>query len=191
MLDVCSSTAPQEFARKRAPSATQWKWNSSMPTNLEIVPRLLSFAAASFVLLAVANADAQSPATSSVVIPPIPSGQARIWIYRGSQPTAPIEVPHMEAVTLNGVNVGYTQEGGGFYRNVAPGHYVIAAPSLALDPDQSATLDLAAGQEAYLKLDMLEWSGMGENNVDVVRVRVTPPQTARTAIAQLAFLGGN
>jgi hypothetical protein len=38
---------------------------------------------------------------------------------------------------------------------------------------------------------MLEWSGMGENNVDVVRVRLMPPQTARTAIAQLAFLGGN
>ena len=162
-----------------------------MPTNLKIVPRLLSFAAASFVLLAVANADAQSPATNSVVNPPIPAGQARIWVYRGSQSTAPIEVPHMEAVTLNGVNVGYEQLGGGFYRNVAPGHYVIAAPSLALDPDQTATVDLAAGQEAYLKLDMLEWSGMGENNVDVVRVRLMPSQTARTAIAQLAFLGGN
>jgi hypothetical protein len=52
-----------------------------MPTNLKIVPRLLSFAAAAFVLLAVVNADAQSPATRSVVIPPIPPGQARIWIY--------------------------------------------------------------------------------------------------------------
>jgi hypothetical protein len=37
-----------------------------MPTNLKIVPRLSSFAAAGFVLLAVVNADAQSPATSSV-----------------------------------------------------------------------------------------------------------------------------
>ena len=162
-----------------------------MPTNLRIVSRLLSFAAAAFVLVAVVNADAQPPTTRSVVIRPIPPGQARIWIYRGSQPTAPIEVPHMEAVTFNGVNVGYTQQGGGFYRNVAPGHYVIAALSLALDPDQTATVDLAAGQEAYLKLDMLEWSGMGENNVDVVRVRLMPPQTARPAIAQLAFLGGN
>jgi len=62
---------------------------------------------------------------------------------------------------------------------------------LALDPDQTATVDLAAGQEAYLKLDMLEWSGMGENNVDVVRVRLMPPQIARSMIAQLAFLGGN
>ena len=162
-----------------------------MPTNLRIVSRLLSFAAAAFVLVAVVNADAQPPTTRSVVIRPIPPGQARIWIYRGSQPTAPIEVPHMEAVTLNGVNVGFTQQGGGIYRNVAPGHYVIAAPGLALDPDQSATLDLAAGQEAYLKLDTLSWPGMGENNVDVVRVRLMPPQIARSMIAQLAFLGGN
>ena len=66
---------------------------------------------------------------SSVVIPPIPPGQARVWIYRGSQPTDPFNYPHMEAVTLNGVNVGYEQLGQGFYRNVAPGHYVIAAPS--------------------------------------------------------------
>src|ERR1700730_18846731 len=36
-----------------AQSATQWKWNSSMPTNLRIVPRLLSFAAAAFVLVVV------------------------------------------------------------------------------------------------------------------------------------------
>jgi hypothetical protein len=35
-------------------------------TNLKIAPRLLSFAAAASVLLAVVNADAQSPATSSV-----------------------------------------------------------------------------------------------------------------------------
>jgi hypothetical protein len=72
----------------------------------------LSFAAAAFVLLAVVNADAQPPATSSVVIPPIPPGQARIWVYSGSQPASPF-------------------------------------------------------------------------------VRLMPPQTARTAIAQLAFLGDN
>ena len=164
-----------------------------MSTNLKIVPRLSSFAAAAFVLFAVVNAHAQSPARSSVVVPPIPSGQARVWIYRGSQPTAPFEHRGVEAVTLNGVNVGYEQLGGGFYRNVAPGHYVIAAPSfLALDPSQSATVDLAAGQEAYLKLDALGWpNGGGENMVVEYYVRLMPPQIARTAIAQLAFLSGN
>jgi hypothetical protein len=162
-----------------------------MSRNLKTVPRLLSFAAA-LVLSAVVNADAQSPATRSVVIPPIPPGQARVWVYRSSQPTAPFEHRGAEAVTLNGVNVGYEQVGGGFYRNVRPGHYVIAAdPSLALDPDQTATVDLAAGQEAYLKIEETGWPGAGENMTHVDAVRLMPPQTARTAIAQLAFLNGN
>ena len=63
------------------------------PTNLKIVPCLLSFGAVAFVLLAVVDADAQPPATSSLVIPPIPPGQARIWVYRGSQPTSPLTIP--------------------------------------------------------------------------------------------------
>ena len=99
-----------------------------MPRNLKILPRLSSFAAAAFVLFAAVSADAQQPTTSSVVIPPIPPGQARIWIYRGSTPTSPYYTPHMTEVTLNGVNVGYSEQGSGFYRNVAPGHYVIATP---------------------------------------------------------------
>jgi hypothetical protein len=153
----------------------------------------LSFAAAAFVLLAVVNADAHPPATSSLVVPPIPPGQARIWIYSGSQPTSPFNYPQMAAVTLNGLKVGYGQLGGGFYRNVAPGHYVVAAPSfLDLDPSQSATVDLAAGQQTYPKLDALGWpNGGGDNMVLEYYVRLMPPQNARTEIAQLAYLSGN
>jgi hypothetical protein len=191
MLDVCRSTAPPEFARKRAPRANQWKWSITMSTDLKIVPRLLSFAAAALVLFAAVNADAQQPKMSSVVIPPIPPGQARVWIYRDSQPTAPFEHRGVEAVTLNGGNVGYEQVGQGFYRNVAPGHYTIAAPSLGIDTDESATVDLAAGQEAYFKIGAIGWPGGGENILDVYNIRLMPPQNARTAVAQLAFLSGN
>lgn len=163
-----------------------------MPTNLKIVPRLLSVAAASFVLLAVANADAQAPATSSVVIPPIPPGQARVWIVRGSQPSDPLDLYRIEAVTLNGVNVGYSQLGGAMYRDVAPGHYVIAAPSFEdVDASQSAKVDLGAGQEVYLKLEALGWPNAGDNFADNFYVRLMPPQIARSMVAQLAFLGGN
>jgi hypothetical protein len=35
------------------------------------------------------------------------------------------------------------------------------------------------------------WPGGGENIVDAYNVRLIPPQNARTAIAQLAFLSGN
>jgi hypothetical protein len=83
-----------------------------MPTNLRRAP----FAAAAFVLVVVVKADAQSPATSSGVIPPIPPGQARVWVYSDSQPASPNYYPHMEVVTLDGVNVGYSQLG--FLRRV-------------------------------------------------------------------------
>src|ERR1700731_2724215 len=179
---ICSKT---RISRK------PWKWNSHMLSNLKIVPRLLSSAAAAFVLLAGLNANAQSPARISVVPPPIPPGQARVLIYRDSQPVAPFEDRQIEAVTLNGVSVGYEQKGQGFYRNVAPGHYVIAAPSLGVDTDESAKVDLAAGQEAYFKIGAVGWPGGGENIVDAYNVRLMPPQTARTAVTQLAFLGGN
>jgi hypothetical protein len=175
-----------------AQSATQWKWNSSMPANLKIVPRLLSFAAAAFVLFAVVNADAQQPATRSVVIPPIPRGQARIWVYRGSQPSDPLDMYRLEGVTLNGDKIGFMPLGGALYQDVAPGHYVIAGPSFQeIDPSQSAEVDLAAGQDVYLRLEALGWPNAGDNYGDNFYVRVMPPQTARTAIAQLAFLGGN
>ena len=99
--------------------------------------------------------------------------------------------PHVDAVTLNGARVGYEQLGGGFYRNVAPGHYVIAVTGLGIDTDESATADLAAGQEAYLKIEEAEWPGGGENMAHVYSVRLMPPQVARTAIALLAFMSGN
>ncbi len=92
---------------------------------------------------------------------------------------------------MNGVNVEYSQLGGGYYRNVAPGHYVIGAPSLGIDTDESATVDFAAGQDAYFKIGAVGWPGGGENVVDVYDVRLMAPQTARTAITQLAFLTGD
>ena len=98
----------------------------------------------------------------------------------------------MEAITFNGAKVGYEQLGQGFYRNVAPGHYVAAVTSMGLDTDESAAVDLAAGQEAYLKLDGLGWpNGGGENTVVEYYVRLMPPQSARTAVAQLAYLSGD
>ena len=74
-----------------------------------------------------------------------------------------------------------------------PGITLLPPPaSVALDPSQSATVDLAAGQEAYLKLDALGWpNGGGENMVVEYYVRLMPPQIARTAIAQLAYLSGD
>jgi hypothetical protein len=167
-----------------------------MSTYLKILPRLLSFAAAALVLFAAVNADAQLPTTRSVAIPPIPPGQVRIWIYASPESTMPNNYPITQAITLNGAKVGYLTLGAAFYRDVPPGHYVIAAPGFysdSLDPSQKATVDLAAGQDIYLQLEALGWTNGGSDsgNVNVYYIRPMPPQTGYTAVAQLAFLGGN
>jgi hypothetical protein len=109
----------------------------------------------------------------------------------------PNNYPIMQAITLNGVKVGYQTLGAAFYRDVPPGHYVVAAPGFfsdSLDPSQKAPVDLVAGQQAYLKLESISWpngGGDGGDYVNVYYVRPMPPQTGYTAVAQLAFLGGN
>jgi hypothetical protein len=129
MLDICRSM-PAEFARKNAHLVqSNGNGSSNISTNIKIVPRLLSLAAATFVLLAVVRADAQPPATSSVAISPIPRSQARIWIYSGSSPTSPFNYSHVEAVTLNGVTVGYEQLGAVSTAMSRPGITLLPPPA--------------------------------------------------------------
>src|SRR5438132_5803165 len=75
-------------------------------------------AAAAAVLLLAANC-APLPPTSSVAIPPVPGGAARIWIYRNDAPNEPNQTPYAR---LNGQIVGLMQPNGAFYRDVPPGY---------------------------------------------------------------------
>jgi hypothetical protein len=144
-------------------------------------------------LLLAAASCAQPAVTASVAIPPIPPGEARIWVYREYEPS---ESLNMTEVTINGAGAGYAQAAGGaFYRDVPPGHYHIAATSWGTDVNQSANLDLAAGQEAYVEIQSLRsWSSAGGRNPferDTFYARLIPTQTARAAVARSAFYGGS
>lgn len=145
------------------------------------------FAAASF---------AETPPTVSSAIPPISRGEARIWFYRD---LAPYENLAETFVRLNGVAVGVSQAGGAFYVDVRPGHYNISADSYLAAPEQTSTVDLAAGQEIYAKVlpsdPWVEGGGGGDRGGGGYRrntfyVWLYPPEAARPAIAQSSFYGG-
>jgi hypothetical protein len=111
------------------------------------------------ILLAVA-ACAQPPVTSSVAIPPIPAGEARVWFYRDE---GPYDSQASAAVRLNDAVVEELDPRGAFYRDVPPGHYRVAVDSYIRD-DVNATrdIDLKAGQQAYFKiLSSSDWVGGG------------------------------
>jgi len=147
---------------------------------------------ATAVLLAAAGCT-QLPPTSSMAIPPIPAGAARVWFYRDYEPHESLGRPY---VRLNEQIAGISEPGGAFYLDVAPNHYYITVDSAGRDFNQVANANLAAGQEAYAKIvslrswlddeDCALWSGC-----DTFYVWLIPADAARPAIADSPFYGGN
>ena len=146
-------------------------------------------AATTAVLLLAANC-APLPPTSSVAIPPVPGGAARIWIYRNDAPNEPNQTPY---VRLNGQIVGLMQPNGAFYRDVPPGYYTVAVDSYGAPyPHQFADFNLGPGQEAFVEvLSMREKVGSSEGLRTFFFTQLVPPEIARPAIAGTPFYGGS
>ena len=104
--------------------------------------------AATAVLLLAANC-APLPPTSSVVIAPIPAGDARLWFYRDGGPRETQDRPYLR---LNGQIAGISEPNGALYRDVAPGHYAVTVDSyLNTYVNQFADINLTADRRHMLK----------------------------------------
>jgi hypothetical protein len=151
---------------------------------------LLQRCAASLLLLV--TSCSQLPPTSSAVIPPIPAGDARIWIYRNDGPYDSQERPYLR---LNGQVAGIVEPNGALYRDVPPGRYEVAVDSYGVPyPNQFARIDLGAGQEAFIKvLSMRERVGGGDSIASraLFFTELRPADGAREAIAGAPFYGGS
>lgn len=147
-------------------------------------------AALAVVLIALSGC-ARPPQTAAVAIPPIPAGEARVWVYRADEPYAGRGLP---AVAANGQQIGFAAMGGAFYRDLPPGRYRITVETVGVDVNQSAVLDLGPGQESYIKIVSLpSWVEYGDI---MAYQRPTfyaweiPDEAAREEIAHLSFNGG-
>jgi hypothetical protein len=158
-----------------------------MATTLALVVRWCG--AAATVVLLLANC-APLPPTSSVVIPPVPAGAGRIWIYRNDGPYEASETPY---VRLNGQIAGVIQPNGALYRDVPPGHYAVTVDSYGVPyPYQFVDFDLGAGQEAFVKvLSMRDKVGGPVAMRTHFFTELVPPDIARPAIAITPFYGSS
>ena len=159
-----------------------------MSKNPGVRPRWLHRYAAS--LLFLLTSCGQLPPTSSAVIPAVPAGSARIWIYRNDGPYDSQDRPYLR---LNGQVAGIVEPNGAFYRDVPPGHYAVTVDSYGVPyPNQFAQFDLAAAQEAFVKiLSMRERVGGGDYLASraIFFTRLVTPDSARAAIAATPFYG--
>jgi hypothetical protein len=149
-------------------------------------------AAAIFSGLAAAGCS-QVPAVDASAVPPVAPGKARLWIYRTFDPS---ESRNLATVLINGAVTGYAQPGGGaFYRDVPPGRYHIAVESFGRDTNQSSDVDLAAGQEAFVKIETLNaWTTSGDLGAftrDTFYARLIDPGLAQVEVAHSKFDGGS
>jgi hypothetical protein len=148
--------------------------------------------AAAAALLLTATGFAQPPAAPYLNAAP-PPGMARIWFYRDLNPN---ETLAMAYIRLNGAVAGVSEAGGAFYRDVAPGRYLISVDSYVDDPHNNAAVVLTPGMEAYAKvlpLDSFVQGGAavgGGYKRNTFVVWLYPPEQGRAAVAQSYFTAG-
>ena len=159
-----------------------------MPRNL-VSLRIGLLGVAIACLLTAANCS-QLPPTRSVVIPPVPAGIARVWIYRNDGPYEAGETPY---IRLNGQIVGTAQPSGALYRDVPPGHYAVTVDSYGAPyPNQFAQVDLGAGKEAFVKvLSKREKVGGPEASRAAYFTQLVSAAAAWAAIGATPFYGNN
>ena len=136
-------------------------------------------------LLLIAAGCAEPPATAqvAVAVPPVPAGQARIWFYRDWLPSESLNLANID---VNGGYYGSVANGSAFYRDVPPGHYHIAPVSYNRDFNQDRNVDLAPGQQVYVKiLSSQSWDGACRNCVrDTFYAWLIPQEVAQAEIAR-------
>ena len=137
------------------------------------------------VLMLTAAGCAEPPATAQIAssAPPVPAGQARIWFYRNWLPSESLNLANID---VNGSYYGSVANGNAFYRDVPPGHYHIAPVSYNRDFNQDRDVDVAPGQQLYVKiLSSQSWDGACRNCVrDTFYAWLIPQEVAHAEIAR-------
>jgi hypothetical protein len=142
---------------------------------------------------------AQLPPTAPVAGPPIPAGEARLWIYRVAGPYDSQARPY---VRMNNGVVAISEPRGAFYRDLPPGHYHVSVDSYLTEFNQTKDVDLTPGQQVYFKVVSAEFAcsggggggdgsgGGGDCQRENFYVWSVPAEIAQGEMARSPFLGG-
>lgn len=133
--------------------------------------------------------DLQPYAAVAPTQPPPAPGLARIYFYRTLDY---YDVSGGTTAYLNHRPVGFSRIGTVFYRDVPPGRYFISVASPGPFPNQFKTLQLAAGQIVYARIEsLLSWSYTGPISTSrgpTFVVALVEPATARAEMRDLYYL---
>ena len=126
------------------------------------------------------------PRVAQTAMPAIPTGTGRIYVYREMN----YEALSYTAIEFNGQQVGAAGPGSVFFRDVPPGSYRITARTRLYQPDQARTVDVAAGESAYVRVIAIPTPVGGNDGTDAYTsfvLEVMDPVTGAKAIQGLAY----
>lgn len=127
-------------------------------------------------------------ATAERTLPPPAPGAARLFFYRLLEP-----YEHTLGITvlLNEKPAAFARNGTVLYRDVAAGSYFVSVASYNPYPDQFKTVQVAAGQTWYFRIESFSgWSCLKSGcRGDTFVVAIVPAAQARAEIAPLGLLG--
>jgi hypothetical protein len=128
--------------------------------------------------------------TVAARIPPVAADQARIYFYRDDEPYESLSRP---SLYLNGSRAGTSIPGGVFYRDVAPGTYLITVDTDGIYWNPFKTVALRPGDTLYVKVESLSsWqTGGGANGgyrYDTFVVAIIAPDQATSDLAAMRYV---
>jgi hypothetical protein len=125
-------------------------------------------------------------------VPPVPADRSRIYFYRDYEP---YESLALTDVFLNGATAGVSMPGAVFYRDVAPGTYVVSVYSVGSFPNAAKSVALKAGDTVYAKVESLHaWFGGGGGgegggyDPDTFVVMIIDPAQAQRELANMRYV---
>jgi hypothetical protein len=104
-------------------------------------------------LFAMAWLAAAVPALAQEAVPPIPAGDARVWIMRILEPGV---APHAPMVTVDGAPMAISAQATMFYRDVPAGMHVFNVENCTGNVPSAQRLNLAPGQEVALQVTQIQ-----------------------------------
>ena len=164
-----------------------------MPNNPGVAAGRWRQGAMSLVLL-LAGCGQVPPPTSAVAIPPVPAGEARIWLYRNEGVYESHQTPYFR---LNGQPAGISEPDAALYRDVPPGHYTVSVDSYGLPYSyQFANFDIRAGQEFFIKVVSMRErvGGGGDSGFGLRAIFYTwliPADAAQPEVSGIPFYGSS
>jgi hypothetical protein len=118
--------------------------------------------------------------------PPVPSGQARVWLLRELLPWTAMHAPMIYA---NGEPLAIIPQGVTFFRDLAPGTYSFAVQSCLPSEQTTMTLPLGPSNEFVLQVQTSVYGGFSCESGENMWLGAAPADQLDMLLAPLAYLG--